>query len=55
MHMNTLSSKLSAFAAALTLNALIMAGVVSLFALQAPTNLNAASLAWQAAIQQWLS
>jgi mannose/fructose/N-acetylgalactosamine-specific phosphotransferase system component IID len=34
--MNTLSSKLSAFAAALAMNGLIMTGVVYLFALQAP-------------------
>jgi hypothetical protein len=53
--MNTIPSKLSAFAAALAMNALIMAGVVSLFALQAPPHLFATSLAWQAAAQQWMS
>ena len=50
--MNTLSSKFSAFTAALAMNALIMAGVVSLFALQAPPHLSAASIAPHAAIQQ---
>jgi hypothetical protein len=37
--MNTLSTKLSAFAAAVAMNGLIMAGVVYLFALQAQPNL----------------
>jgi hypothetical protein len=53
--MNTLSSKLSAFSAALAMNALIMAGVVSLFALQAPPQSFATSLASQPAIQQRMS
>jgi hypothetical protein len=34
--MNTLSSKLSAFAAAIAMNGIIMTGLVYLFALQAP-------------------
>ena len=34
--MNTLSSKLSAFAAAIAMNGIIMSGLVYLFALQAP-------------------
>jgi hypothetical protein len=37
--MNTLSTKLSAFAAAVAMNGLIMAGVVYLFALQAQPHL----------------
>jgi hypothetical protein len=39
--MNTLSSKLSAFAASVALNAAMMAGVVYLFALQAQPHLSA--------------
>jgi hypothetical protein len=39
--MNTFSSKLSAFAAALFMNGLIMGGVVYLFALQAHSHLSA--------------
>lgn len=39
--MNTLYGKLSAFAAALAMNGLIMAGVVYLFALQAHPHLSA--------------
>jgi hypothetical protein len=43
--MNTLSSKLATFAAALAMNGLIMAGVIYLFALQAHPNLSAISFA----------
>jgi hypothetical protein len=43
--MNTISSKLAAFAAALAMNGLIMAGVVYLFALQAHPHLSAISFA----------
>ena len=44
MHMNTLSSKLSAFAAAIVMNGAIMAGVVYLFALQAQPHVAAFGL-----------
>jgi hypothetical protein len=43
--MNTISSKLTAFAAALAMNGLIMAGAVFLFALQAHSHLSAISFA----------
>lgn len=43
--MTTLSSKLTAFAAALAVNGIIMIGVVYLFALQAHSHLSALSLA----------
>ncbi len=39
--MTTLSSKLTAFAAALAMNGIIMMGVVYLFALQAHSHLSA--------------
>jgi hypothetical protein len=39
--MNTLSSKISAFAAAVAMNGLIMAGVVYLFAVHAQPHLSA--------------
>ena len=45
MQMNTLSTKLSAFAAALAMNGAIMAGVMYLFALQAQPHLAAIALA----------
>jgi hypothetical protein len=38
--MNTLATKLTAFAASVTMNALIMAGVVYMFALQAHPHLS---------------
>lgn len=53
--MNTLSSKLAAFAAAVATNGLIMTGVVYLFALQAHPHLSALSFARQVVTQQWLS
>jgi hypothetical protein len=52
--MNTLSSKLSAFAAAMAMNGLIMTGVVYLFALQAHPHMPTISLASQLAAHQWL-
>jgi hypothetical protein len=52
--MNTLSSKLTTFAAALAVNGIIMAGVVYLFALQARPHLSAISFARQLAAHQWL-
>jgi len=53
--MNTLSSKLTAFAAALAMNGLIMAGVVYLFALQAHPQLSAFAFARQLAAHQWFT
>jgi hypothetical protein len=52
--MNTLSSKLTAFAAALAMNGLIMVGVVYLFALQAHPHLSAISFARAVVTHQWL-
>jgi hypothetical protein len=51
--MNTLSTKLTAFAAALAMNGLIMAGVVYLFALQAHPHLSAISFARAVVAHQW--
>jgi hypothetical protein len=51
-HMNTLSSKLTAFAAALAMNSLIMGAVGLLFELQSHPHL--VSLASAAATHQWL-
>jgi hypothetical protein len=51
--MNTLSSKLTTFAAALAMNGLIMAGVVYLFALQAHPQLSAISFSRAGAAHQW--
>jgi hypothetical protein len=43
--MNTLSSKLTAFAAALAMNGLVMIAVGYLFALQSPPHLSAIAFA----------
>jgi hypothetical protein len=51
--MNTLSSKLSAFAAALVMNGLLMTSVLYLFALQGPSHLSAISFASAIAAHQW--
>ena len=53
--MNTFTSKLSAFAAALAMNGLIMAGVLYLFALQAQPHLSAISFARAIVAHQWLT
>jgi hypothetical protein len=53
--MNTLSSKLTTFAAALAMNCLIMAGVVYLFALQAHPHLSAISFTRAVVAHQWLT
>lgn len=52
-HMNTLSSKLAAFAAALVMNGLILGAVGLLFALQ--SNPHLASLARVVATHTWLT
>jgi hypothetical protein len=53
--MNTFTSKFSAFAAALAMNGLIMAGVLYLFALQAQPHLSAISFARAIVAHQWLT
>jgi hypothetical protein len=52
--MNTLSTKLTAFAAALVANGLIMGAVGFLFELQARPNLTVLSVARQLVTHQWL-
>ena len=52
--MNTLSSKLSAFAAALAMNSLIFCAVGYVFALQTQPHLSAVSFARQIVSHQWL-
>jgi hypothetical protein len=52
--MNTLSSKLTAFAAALLMNGMIMTAVGYLFALQAHPNLSAITFAKAVVAQQSL-
>jgi hypothetical protein len=52
--MNALSSKLTAFAAALVMNSLIMGAVGFLFELQSHPNLSVASFARAVATHQWL-
>ena len=53
--MNTLSTKLTAFAAALVMNGLVMSAVGYLFALQAQPHLSAISFAHKVVAHQWLS
>ena len=53
--MNTLSSKLTAFAAALATNGMIMAGVGYLFALQSHPHLSALAFAHHVVTHQWAS
>jgi len=53
--MNAISSKLTTFAATLAMNAVIMAGVVYLFALQAHPHLSAISFAREIVTHQWLT
>jgi hypothetical protein len=54
-HMNTLSTKLTAFAAALAMNALVMSAVGYLFALQSQPHLSVVAFAHKVAAHQWLS
>ena len=51
--MNTFSSKLSAFAASLAMNGLLMASALYLFALQEHPHLSAISFARAAAAHKW--
>jgi len=53
--MNAISSKLTAFAMAITANALIMGAVGFLFELQSPPHLSAISFARAIVAHQWLS
>jgi hypothetical protein len=52
--MNTLSSRLTALAASLLVNSMIMGAVGYLFALQSHPHLSAISFARQVATHQWL-
>jgi hypothetical protein len=51
--MNTLSSKLTAFAAAVLMNGMIMSAVGYLFALQSHPHMSALSFAKAVATHQW--
>jgi hypothetical protein len=53
--MNTLSTKLTAFAAALMVNGLVMGAVGFLFELQSHSHLSVVSFARAVATHQWLS
>jgi hypothetical protein len=53
--MNTLSSKLTALAAAVLMNGMIMTGVGYLFALQSHPHMSAISFAKALAAHQWLT
>jgi hypothetical protein len=53
--MNTFTSKLTALAAAVLMNGMIMGAVGYLFALQSHPHLSAISFARQVAVHQWLS
>ena len=53
--MNTLSTKLTAFAAALLMNGLVMGAVGYLFALQSHPHMSAISFARAVVAHQWLS
>ncbi len=52
--MNTISTKLTAFAAALVTNGLIMGAVGYLFALQAQPHLSAIAFAHKVVAHQWV-
>ena len=54
-HMNTLSSKLTAFAAALAINGLGLSALGYLFALQGHPNMSAVAFAKAVVAHQWLS
>ena len=53
--MNTFSSKLTAFAAALAMNGLVFGALGYLFALQSHPNLSAVAFAKTVVARQWLS
>ena len=52
--MNTISSKLTAFAAALLVNGLVMGAVGYLFEIQAHPHMSVISFARQIVVHQWL-
>ena len=52
--MNTLSSKLTAFAAALMVNGLVMSALGYLFALQSRPHMSALAFAREVATRQWV-
>jgi hypothetical protein len=54
-HVNTLSSKLTAFTAALVMNSLIMGAVGFLFEIQSHPTMSVISFAKAVAAHQWLS
>jgi hypothetical protein len=54
-NLNTLSSKLTAFAAALAMNGLVMGGLGYLFVLQSHPNMSAIAFAKAIVAHQWLS
>jgi hypothetical protein len=54
-NLNTLSSKFTAFAAALAVNGLILGGLGYLFALQSHPNMSAIAFAKAVVAHQWLS
>jgi hypothetical protein len=54
-HLNTLSSKLTAFAAALAMNGLVFGALGYLFALQSPPNMSAIAFAKAVVAHQGLS
>jgi hypothetical protein len=54
-HMNTLSSKLTAFAAAVLMNGLIMGALGYLFEVQSHPHMSVIAFARQIATHQWLS
>jgi hypothetical protein len=53
--MNTLASKLTAFAAALAMNTLILGALGYIFALQSRPNISAIAFAKPVVAHQWLS
>ena len=53
--MNTISSKLTAFAAALAMNGLIFGALGFLFALQSHPNMSAIAFAKAVVMPQWLA
>jgi hypothetical protein len=54
-HMNNLSTKLTAFAAALLVNGLVMGAVGFLFELQSHPHMSVVSFAQQMAAHQWFT
>jgi hypothetical protein len=55
MHMNTLSTKLTAFAAAIAMNGLVLGTLGYCFALQSNAHMTAVAFAKAVVTHQWLS